>query len=786
MLVGLYWSGWRGRRRWRRARRATPALAAVGAGDLGAVDWVVTGDPLFSLHSTSSSAEDLGRSAAVAMPTRSRSSSSRLVKRPVLVGGVAGLAIARTLAPRRAVVPLVLLVGGIGTFVLVGVAGAVGHQALPGRAGADGDGVRGGRARRLDDARARARVRTGWMAAAAAARAVRRRLHGARTSKLTASTPSSASAATHASLVRVLDDPEVRAGAALRAADAAQPQADARLRWLADLPRRPRDRAQRPERRRSRRRGVALYVTAASRSSSRRSRRQRPALDPGAAAGLRARRDERYYTAYVALLSRRWLLVALASRVARARARSVAAAVGLRTACRTSTTPTRTRTSCRGAIGMFGHGCDPDYFVNPPAYTYLLHIALRAAVRRPRGVSHAFATDPGGVFAVARVSRRCSARRPSGCCAWRARGCFDRARRRWSRRRCWRSPSCPSSTRIWRSTTCRRSAPRVPRAGRRRPACSRAGGCRDYVLAGVGDRPRVRDQVHGRDRALPLVARRGGRAVDRAPAPRARGLALAGVLALAAFVDRQSVRAAGLERVPRRPGAPVRRPPATAAASSGSRRAAGSSTTSGRSPGGSAGCRCVAAARRRGRAAVRDRRLTRCCARRRSLFVLFMGTQERFFARWLLPVFPIAVPAGRSARGGARCWLRARPALRPVAAAARRAVRAGRRLLDPQRPSCSRATTRASWPATGWSPTSRSGSKVVVEPVAPDAWARTPERARGTGNGNRWSKWPTTRRATRRAPGVGGQDELNLEDYERTLCPALIGALRCAAATAGS
>src|SRR5262245_53130031 len=26
------------------------------------------------------------------------------------------------------------------------------------------------------------------------------------------------------------------------------------------------------------------------------------------------------------------------------------------------------------AIGMFGHSLNPDYFINPPAYTYLLHV----------------------------------------------------------------------------------------------------------------------------------------------------------------------------------------------------------------------------------------------------------------------------------------------------------------------------------------------------------------------------------------------------------------------------
>ena len=73
-------------------------------------------------------------------------------------------------------------------------------------------------------------------------------------------------------------------------------------------------------------------------------------------------------------------------------------------------------------------------------------------------------------------------------------------------------------------------------------------------------------------------------------------------------------------------------------------------------------------------------------------------------------------------------------------------------------------------------------SKVVVEPVVPDAWAQdTGPSARGTGNGNRWIKWPTSRRADelRRRPGV-----IQLEDYERTRGPSWSAPTR-AAASAG-
>ena len=43
------------------------------------------------------------------------------------------------------------------------------------------------------------------------------------------------------------------------------------------------------------------------------------------------------------------------------------------------------------AIGLFGHGWNPEYHVNPPAYTYLLHIVFAVWFGGREGVSHAFA-----------------------------------------------------------------------------------------------------------------------------------------------------------------------------------------------------------------------------------------------------------------------------------------------------------------------------------------------------------------------------------------------------------
>src|SRR3954447_21412403 len=53
------------------------------------------------------------------------------------------------------------------------------------------------------------------------------------------------------------------------------------------------------------------------------------------------------------------------------------------------------------AIGMFGHSLNPDYFINPPAYTYFVHALF--AVKwgtNPATIGGAFAADPTTAFAL--------------------------------------------------------------------------------------------------------------------------------------------------------------------------------------------------------------------------------------------------------------------------------------------------------------------------------------------------------------------------------------------------
>jgi hypothetical protein len=124
VLAGAYflWMAWRAS--WPdRARYA--ALAAIGPLVWCGVDLAVTGNPLYSLLYTSGSAEDLGRSQPLSeLPSTLPSFFAALVKLPVELLALAGIAFGVAAAPRRAAMPLVLLLAGVGTFVLIGAAGA--------------------------------------------------------------------------------------------------------------------------------------------------------------------------------------------------------------------------------------------------------------------------------------------------------------------------------------------------------------------------------------------------------------------------------------------------------------------------------------------------------------------------------------------------------------------------------------------------------------------------------------------------------------------------------------
>jgi hypothetical protein len=124
-LLGLYWlwmsfgtgASWPLRLRWALYAIA-PALIWI------AIDLAVTGDPLHSQHATSETVAELDRGEDLAdLPGALAVSMTELVKPPVILAGLAGIALAVALVPRRAVMPGIVLLAGVGTFLAIGAAG---------------------------------------------------------------------------------------------------------------------------------------------------------------------------------------------------------------------------------------------------------------------------------------------------------------------------------------------------------------------------------------------------------------------------------------------------------------------------------------------------------------------------------------------------------------------------------------------------------------------------------------------------------------------------------------
>ena len=446
-LAAMYWVWVAWKATWRE-RFLFAALAASGPLAWATVDYLVTGDPLFSLQlhgrlgrGSRPPAPALG--AARARSRRSsRTSSSCRCFAAAGVGAVLGVVI----SPRRMLMPIVLLRRGAGDVHRDRRRRRVGDRALPGRPGAGADGARGGRDRRLDDAAAGlAAHASGWSARSlivvfgVAYTATRLNL-----SRFDNELRFRGQA--HDDLTEVLNDPKVKAG--LRCGPLTGPN----HKIVPDTPldRRPRrrqgararvdraDRAQQPTPRgvthgktvspvpRTSRcaqtdSGVAIVVTSrfaifkhAWTDAADDARIQVPPP------GFTARQDDEVLRRVCPLLASgaRW-------RAGRARsssaARSLVVAVrcALIGACKTGLpyvyNADENSHFVPRAIGMFGHGLNPDYFINPPAYTYVAARALHACAggrTRRRSAARSRPTRRRRSRSPAR-RRRSSARSPS-------------------------------------------------------------------------------------------------------------------------------------------------------------------------------------------------------------------------------------------------------------------------------------------------------------------------------------------------------------------------------------
>jgi hypothetical protein len=124
VLLGVYWL-WCAWPAENRTRLEYAGLAAIAPVLWIGVDAVVTGNPLYSLHSTSGLAAELGRTQGLSGVLSSTwAYAVRIDKMAVVLGALAGVPIAVWLAPRRVLVPLVVLASLLFVFVAEGAAGA--------------------------------------------------------------------------------------------------------------------------------------------------------------------------------------------------------------------------------------------------------------------------------------------------------------------------------------------------------------------------------------------------------------------------------------------------------------------------------------------------------------------------------------------------------------------------------------------------------------------------------------------------------------------------------------
>lgn len=163
-----------------------------------------------------------------------------------------------------------------------------------------------------------------------------------------------------------------------------------------------------------------------------------------------------------------------------------------------------------------------------------------------------------------------------------------------------------------------------------------------------------------------------------------------------------------------------------------------------------------------------------------AVYLLYMGTQDRYFGRWALPIFPIVIVC---AAYGA-LWLAQEVGRRAPRAATAATVLVVVALLGQglvyvihNDRVLSRPDTRGQ--AHDWMVANiPAGTRVMLEPIVPARWSEDPNRANpATPDGKRWELWDTTRADVDdfgRPTPDGRSRFVKVDKYERTLRPELI------------
>jgi hypothetical protein len=431
------------------------------------------------------------------------------------------------------------------------------------------------------------------------------------------------------------------------------------------------------------------------------------------------------------------------------------------------------------AIGFFGHDLNPHYFLNPPAYSYLLYIVFELWFGSADTVRHLYTTDPTAVFVVARGVAAVLGTLSVLLLYLAGARLFDR------------TVGLVAAAilglgflPVFYSHLALNDVPTLA------PVCLslyglagilRRGARRDYAIAGIGLGLAAATKYTGGVMLFCLVMAALCDAVGGSPLVALRRFGLAALLAVVAFavanpyalldphsflsgLNQQASLSAGEDPVKlgTRPGSGITYYLWTFTWGLGwvpTLSAVG-------------GAILLVVRRRLGLALI----LLPAVA----FFIVYMGGQPRFFGRWLMPIFPIVALLGAyGAIELVRCLASARGLPAPLVGALAALLLLGQSAVADVHNDAvlSRPDTRnlaRRWMVAHVPP----GSKVVIEPLVPDNWAMDIGHSlAATPTGERWSRWPTwltTLSRTGHQLPVGEHRFALVDQYEMNLYPALL------------
>ncbi|HEX6021404.1 MAG TPA: glycosyltransferase family 39 protein [Solirubrobacter sp.] len=416
------------------------------------------------------------------------------------------------------------------------------------------------------------------------------------------------------------------------------------------------------------------------------------------------------------------------------------------------------------AIGMFGHSLNPDYFINPPAFTYVIHALF--AVRwgtDPASVGGAFGMDPTEAFTIARGASAFLGALAVPLTAIAGARLFEDRRVGFVAGALLAVAFLPVHYSHFALNDAPTLAPLalclVGVAG-----IYRTGRVREYVLAGIALGVAIATKYTAGIVLVTVIAAAFASPVAHA---RVRNLALAVALMCAGFVAANPY--ALLDRQTFWEG--IRKQTETAGEEGGKLGLANSTGWTyylGTFTWGFGWLPSLLALGGIGGLIARHRRLAIVLAPAPILLLAYLGEQSRFFARWMLPIYPILAILAAWALVALATRLKSKVVLAVAAALvlAQGAVYSVHNGIVLARDD-TRQVAR-DWMVEHIPPR----TKIVVEPIAPDQWASDP------GGFLRWNKFRTSRSCY-----FNGQRAFDppcpvvkLEDYERSIVPQRIDA----------